>query len=129
MQEKFPSSMHSVRLEPTKLILIGTRTTYQATGDSQSGKNAGNNKILTALTTTQTTSQNNHGEKNSNSNLNSDSSSSNNKRYTHTIQQPGHPCVGYEFRTLKSSLFIVRPLSPSSLPPFEASPFEASPIL
>ena len=24
--------MHSVRLEPTKLILIGTRTTYQATG-------------------------------------------------------------------------------------------------
>ena len=25
--------MHSVRLEPTKLILIGTRTTYQATGD------------------------------------------------------------------------------------------------
>ena len=26
--------MHSVRLEPTNLILIGTRTTYQATGDS-----------------------------------------------------------------------------------------------
>ena len=26
--------MHSVRLEPTKLILIGTRTTYQATGDA-----------------------------------------------------------------------------------------------
>ena len=25
--------MHSVRLEPTKMILIGTRTTYQATGD------------------------------------------------------------------------------------------------
>ena len=25
--------MHSVRLEPTKLILICTRTTYQATGD------------------------------------------------------------------------------------------------
>ena len=25
--------MDSVRLEPTKLILIGTRTTYQATGD------------------------------------------------------------------------------------------------
>ena len=24
--------MHSVRLEPTKLILIGTRTTYQASG-------------------------------------------------------------------------------------------------
>ena len=24
--------MHSVRLEPTKLILIGTRITYQATG-------------------------------------------------------------------------------------------------
>ena len=30
MQE-FPTSMHSVRLEPTKLILVGTRTTYQAT--------------------------------------------------------------------------------------------------
>ena len=27
-------SMHSVRLKPTKLILIGTRTTYQATGDA-----------------------------------------------------------------------------------------------
>ena len=26
--------MHSVRLEPTKLIWIGTRTTYQATGDA-----------------------------------------------------------------------------------------------
>ena len=26
--------MHSVGLEPTKLILIGTRTTYQATGDA-----------------------------------------------------------------------------------------------
>ena len=26
--------MHSVRLEPTKLILIGTRITYQATGDT-----------------------------------------------------------------------------------------------
>ena len=26
--------MHSVKLEPTKLILIGTRTTYQATGDA-----------------------------------------------------------------------------------------------
>ena len=26
--------MHSVRLEPTKLILIGTRTTYQAPGDA-----------------------------------------------------------------------------------------------
>ena len=26
--------MHSVRLEPTKMILIGTRTTYQATGDA-----------------------------------------------------------------------------------------------
>ena len=25
--------MHSVRLEPRKLILIGTRTTYQAIGD------------------------------------------------------------------------------------------------
>ena len=26
--------MHSVRLEPTKLVLIGTRTTYRATGDA-----------------------------------------------------------------------------------------------
>ena len=26
--------MHSVRLEPTKSILIGTRITYQATGDA-----------------------------------------------------------------------------------------------
>ena len=26
--------MHSVRLEPTKLILLGTRTTDQATGDA-----------------------------------------------------------------------------------------------
>ena len=34
MQEKAPTSMHSVRLEPTKSILIGTRTTYQATGDA-----------------------------------------------------------------------------------------------
>ena len=34
MQEKFPTSMHSVRLEPAKLILVGTRTTYQATGDA-----------------------------------------------------------------------------------------------
>ena len=25
--------MHSVRIEPTKLILVGTRTTYQATGE------------------------------------------------------------------------------------------------
>ena len=30
--------MHSVGLEPTKLILIGTRTTYQATGDAGSGR-------------------------------------------------------------------------------------------
>ena len=27
-------SMHSVRLEPTKLSFTGTRTTYQATGDA-----------------------------------------------------------------------------------------------
>ena len=34
-QEKPPTSMHSVRLEPTELILIGTRTTYyQAIGDA-----------------------------------------------------------------------------------------------
>ena len=26
--------MHSVRLEPTKSVLIGSRTTYQATGDA-----------------------------------------------------------------------------------------------
>ena len=26
--------MHSVRLEPTELVMIGTRTTYQATGDA-----------------------------------------------------------------------------------------------
>ena len=25
---------HSVRIEPTKLIIVGTRTTYQATGDA-----------------------------------------------------------------------------------------------
>ena len=31
MQEKAPTSMHSVRLGPTKLVLVGTRTTYQAT--------------------------------------------------------------------------------------------------
>ena len=36
MQEKVPTSMHSVRLEPTKLILIGTRATYQASGDADS---------------------------------------------------------------------------------------------
>ena len=34
MQEKALTSMHSVGLEPAKLILIGTRTTYQATGDA-----------------------------------------------------------------------------------------------
>ena len=34
MQEKTLTSMHSVGLEPAKLILIGTRTTYQATGDA-----------------------------------------------------------------------------------------------
>ena len=32
--------MHSVRLEPTKLILIGTRTTYQATGDAPEYRSA-----------------------------------------------------------------------------------------
>ena len=30
-QEQVPTSMHSVRLEPTKLILLGTRTTYSST--------------------------------------------------------------------------------------------------
>ena len=34
MQDKTLTSMHSVRLEPTKSILIGTRTTYQATWDA-----------------------------------------------------------------------------------------------
>ena len=35
-QEKVPTSMyvHSVRIELAKLILVGTRTTYQATGDA-----------------------------------------------------------------------------------------------
>ena len=28
--------MHSVRIEPTKIILVGTRITYQATGDAGS---------------------------------------------------------------------------------------------
>ena len=28
LSEKVPTSMESVRLEPTKLILVGTRTTY-----------------------------------------------------------------------------------------------------
>ena len=34
LRDKVPArtSMHSVRLEPTILILVGTRTTYQATG-------------------------------------------------------------------------------------------------
>ena len=34
MQEKALASVHSVGLEPTKLILIDTRTTYHATGDT-----------------------------------------------------------------------------------------------
>ena len=34
MQEKALTSMHSVGLEPAKLILIGTQTTYQATADA-----------------------------------------------------------------------------------------------
>ena len=34
MREKVPTSMHSVRLELTNLILIRTRTTYEATGDA-----------------------------------------------------------------------------------------------
>ena len=33
--------MHSLRLEPTKWILIGTRTTYQATGDAGLGLGLG----------------------------------------------------------------------------------------
>ena len=33
-QEKAPTSMPSVRLEPTKSVLIGTRITYRATGDA-----------------------------------------------------------------------------------------------
>ena len=31
--------VHSVRIEPTKLILVGTRITYQATGDAGFGEN------------------------------------------------------------------------------------------
>ena len=34
MQEKVLTSKHSVRLEPTKLMLVGTRATYLATGDA-----------------------------------------------------------------------------------------------
>ena len=35
MQEKVPYEyMHSVRIELAKLILVGTRITYQATGDA-----------------------------------------------------------------------------------------------
>ena len=32
MHENVLASIHSVILKPTKLILVGTRTTYQATG-------------------------------------------------------------------------------------------------
>ena len=41
MQEKVPTStstVYSVRIEPTKMISVGTRITYQATGDA--GQNA-----------------------------------------------------------------------------------------
>ena len=38
IQEKVPTSMHSVRLEPTKLIFIGTRTTSKATGGAGCGR-------------------------------------------------------------------------------------------
>ena len=34
MQQKVPTSLYSVTLEPTKLILVGTRTTYSATGEA-----------------------------------------------------------------------------------------------
>ena len=36
MQEKVPTTMyvHSVRIELAKLIFVGTRITYQATGDA-----------------------------------------------------------------------------------------------
>ena len=34
---KVPTSMHSAKLEPTKLTLTDTRTTYQATGDADVG--------------------------------------------------------------------------------------------
>ena len=37
MQEKVLTSVRLVRLEPTKLILVGTRTTYQSTGDAGYG--------------------------------------------------------------------------------------------
>ena len=39
VQCKAPTGMHEVRLEPTKLILIGTWAAYQATGDSKGGLN------------------------------------------------------------------------------------------
>ena len=34
MLEKLLTSTHSVRLDHTKMILVGARTTYQATGDA-----------------------------------------------------------------------------------------------
>ena len=34
LAETQSTSMHSARLDPTKLIFVGTRTTYQATGDA-----------------------------------------------------------------------------------------------
>ena len=37
MQGNVCTSMNSVILEPTKLTLVGTRTTYQATGDAGAG--------------------------------------------------------------------------------------------
>ena len=33
-KKNVPTSMHSVRLEPTKIIFVGTWATYQATGDA-----------------------------------------------------------------------------------------------
>ena len=38
--------MHSVRVEPTKLILVGTRITYQATGDVNINGTKHNDTIL-----------------------------------------------------------------------------------
>jgi len=58
--------MHSVRLELTKLILTGSRTTYQATGDAgvQQYNNSNNND---------NNNNNNNNDNNSNNNNNNNS--------------------------------------------------------
>ena len=52
MQDKTLTGMHSVGLEPSKLILIGTRTAYQATGEAGSCMlllGVDNNAVLSRL--------------------------------------------------------------------------------